>query len=174
LLAYMARNTTPSTRSAIVRSLSPPVPPIAPQIPDRESAPALGRRYCCRPSDHAAISARSGSDRGCHSVSADIRALTPAGGILREHSCASRCVSLTTSPTVAQTRSVVADVGAKPRARPLANCITVHHALNGSDKLEYLTHGREMSNADHCRVAGRQVDELLRRPQGTSGHRAAD
>jgi hypothetical protein len=33
----------------------------------------------------------------------------------------------------------------------------------GSDKVEYLTHGREMSNADHCRVAGRQVDDLLRR-----------
>ena len=25
----------------------------------------------------------------------------------------------------------------------------------GSDKVEYLTHGREMSNADHCRGAGR-------------------
>ena len=33
----------------------------------------------------------------------------------------------------------------------------------GSDKVEYLTHGREMSNADLCRVAGRHVDDLLRR-----------
>ena len=32
----------------------------------------------------------------------------------------------------------------------------------GSDKVEYLTHGREMSNADLCRVAGR-LDDLLRR-----------
>ena len=33
----------------------------------------------------------------------------------------------------------------------------------GSDKVEYLTHGREGSNADLCRVAGRHVDDLLRR-----------
>ena len=33
----------------------------------------------------------------------------------------------------------------------------------GSDKVEYLTHGREMSNADFCRVAGKRVDDLLRR-----------
>src|SRR6516225_4711180 len=34
--------------------------------------------HCCRPSDDAAIPARSGSDRGCHGISADIRALTPS------------------------------------------------------------------------------------------------
>jgi hypothetical protein len=34
----------------------------------------------------------------------------------------------------------------------------------GSDKVEYLTHDREMSNADLCSVAGRHVDDdLLRR-----------
>ena len=33
----------------------------------------------------------------------------------------------------------------------------------GSDKVEYLTLGREGSNADLCRVAGRHVDDLLRR-----------
>ena len=34
----------------------------------------------------------------------------------------------------------------------------------GSDKVEYLTNDREMSNADLCRVAGRHVDDnLLRR-----------
>jgi hypothetical protein len=33
----------------------------------------------------------------------------------------------------------------------------------GSDKVGYLTHGREMFNADLCRVAGRHVDDLLRR-----------
>jgi len=33
----------------------------------------------------------------------------------------------------------------------------------GSDKVEYLTHGREMSNPDLCTVGGRHVDDLLRR-----------
>src|SRR6516225_1076016 len=32
----------------------------------------------------------------------------------------------------------------------------------GSDKVEYLTHGREMSNPDLCTVGGRHVDDLLR------------
>ena len=32
----------------------------------------------------------------------------------------------------------------------------------GSDKVEYLTHGQEMSNADLCRVASR-LEDLLRR-----------
>jgi len=55
-----------------------PVPHIAPQIPDREPAPALGRRHSCRPSDDAAIPTRNGSDRGYHCISADIKALTPS------------------------------------------------------------------------------------------------
>src|SRR6516165_7821241 len=55
-----------------------PVPHIASQVPDREPAPPFGRRYCRRPSDDAAIPARSGSARGRHGVSADIRALTPS------------------------------------------------------------------------------------------------
>jgi hypothetical protein len=33
----------------------------------------------------------------------------------------------------------------------------------GSDKLEYLTHGREVSNGDLCTVAGDHADDLLRR-----------
>jgi hypothetical protein len=33
----------------------------------------------------------------------------------------------------------------------------------GSDKVEYLTHGREMSNDDLCSVAGTHVNDLLRR-----------
>lgn|SRR5215470_803247 len=33
----------------------------------------------------------------------------------------------------------------------------------GSDKLEYLTNGQEISNTDRCKPAGRQVDDLLRR-----------
>jgi hypothetical protein len=33
----------------------------------------------------------------------------------------------------------------------------------GSDKVEYLTHGQEMSNTDRSRVTGRHLDDLLRR-----------
>ena len=31
----------------------------------------------------------------------------------------------------------------------------------GSDKLEVLTTGQEISNANHCKVAGKQLDDLL-------------
>src|SRR5262249_6548209 len=41
-------------------------------------APPLGRRHCRRSPDDAAVPARSGSARGRHGVSADIRALTPS------------------------------------------------------------------------------------------------
>jgi hypothetical protein len=33
----------------------------------------------------------------------------------------------------------------------------------GSDKVEYLTDGREMPDRDVCKVSGRHVDDLLRR-----------